>query len=135
MPKTFTSKNQRTGEIGEHLAARYLINKGYTVIERNYTKKWGEIDLVVKKNQKIHFIEVKSLIGIGANVAKDKKATGEYRPEDNMSQEKIEKLRRTVGTYLAEFHVKEDWQFDLVTVYINPKTKEAKVQVFENIIL
>ena len=134
MPKVFTSKNQRTGEIGEHLATRYLINKGFKVIERNYTKKWGEIDLIVKKGSKIHFIEVKSLSGIGENVAKDlKEAT--YRPEDNMSPQKVDRLKRTIQTYLAEFRVTGEWQFDLVTVYINQKTKEAKVQVLENIIL
>lgn len=131
MPKVFTSKNQRTGEIGEHLATRYLVTKGFKVIERNYTKKWGEIDLIVKKGSKMHFVEVKSLSGIGGNISKE---IG-YRPEDNMSRQKIERLRRTIQTYLAEFKVTGEWQFDLVTVYINQHAKEAKVQILENLIL
>ena len=134
MPKVFTSKNQKTGEIGEHLATRYLQNKGFSVVERNYTKKWGEIDIIVKKGQKIHFVEVKSLSGIGGNIAKEAKE-GEYRPEDNMNHHKLDRLKRTIQTYLAEFNVKEDWQFDLVTVYINQHTKEARINFLENIIL
>ncbi|MEI6093540.1 MAG: YraN family protein, partial [bacterium] len=59
--KIFTSKTQQTGEIGEQEAVNYLINKGFNIIERNYTRKWGELDIVAKKSNVLHFIEVKSI--------------------------------------------------------------------------
>ena len=52
MPKVFTSKSQRIGEIGESVACIYLTNHGYRVIGRNYTRKWGEIDIIAEKDEK-----------------------------------------------------------------------------------
>ncbi len=52
---------QKIGKIGEDCACKYLENAGYKIIDRNYLKKWGEIDIVAKKGKKIHFIEVKSV--------------------------------------------------------------------------
>ncbi len=52
---------QKIGQKGEDEACFYLEKKGYKVIERNYLKKWGEIDIVCKKNSKIHFVEVKTV--------------------------------------------------------------------------
>lgn len=124
MPKVFTSKTQKTGEIGEHVAVRYLQNKGYSVTERNYTKKWGEIDIIAKKGKILHFIEVKSKTAGG----------GDYHVEEQMHSWKQDRLRRTIQTYLAENKVGE-WQFDLLTVELGFDLKEAKVELLENIIL
>jgi putative endonuclease len=59
MPKIFTSKTQIIGEIGENIAVKFLMKHNFQILERNYTKKWGEIDIVGKKLGKLHFIEVK----------------------------------------------------------------------------
>ena len=61
MPKVFTSKTQQTGEIGENIAVKFLVKHGYSILERNYTKKWGEIDVIAEKEGKLYFIEVKSV--------------------------------------------------------------------------
>ena len=57
MPKIFTSQKQKTGEIGENVASKFLVKRGFTILERNYTKKWGEIDIVAQKDNKIYFIK------------------------------------------------------------------------------
>ena len=51
MPKVFTSKSQNIGEIGEELAALFHMKQGFTILERNYTQKWGEIDIIAKKRK------------------------------------------------------------------------------------
>ena len=61
MPKVFTSKSQKTGELGENLAETYLKKKGYRIIERNYTIPQGEIDIIAKEGNDLIFIEVKSI--------------------------------------------------------------------------
>ena len=61
MPKIFTSETQKTGEIGENIAVKFLMKHGFSILDRNYTKKWGEIDIVAEKDNKISFIEVKSV--------------------------------------------------------------------------
>lgn len=62
MPKVFTSDKQKIGKLGEELAKRFLMKHGYSILEENYTKKYGEIDLIAKKDDIIHFIEVKSIV-------------------------------------------------------------------------
>ena len=59
--KQFTSKMQITGELGEKICSAYLSKKGFNILERNYTKKYGEIDIIAQKDGVIHFIEVKSI--------------------------------------------------------------------------
>ena len=50
-----------TGNAGEEKAAQYLENQGYSIIERNFRTKGGEIDIIAVKDEKIVFVEVKSL--------------------------------------------------------------------------
>ena len=59
--KKFTSKNQQIGQVGEDLAVKFLVKQGFSLLQRNYTLKIGEIDIVATKAQKLHFIEVKTL--------------------------------------------------------------------------
>jgi putative endonuclease len=47
------------GAWGEDLALRYLIQNGYTPVERNYRTRRGEIDLIVRKDETLVFVEVK----------------------------------------------------------------------------
>lgn len=49
------------GNKGEQKAADYLLKKGYEIIQRNFRLPTGEIDIIARKNQKIVFVEVKSL--------------------------------------------------------------------------
>ena len=129
--KIFTSLTQRTGELGEEEAANYLINKGYMVIERNHTRKWGEIDIVARKGNVLHFVEVKAI-----TVRDMFSREIFYRPEDHMSPDKIKRLRRVVETYLMEKVIGEgqEWQFDLACVYLIGE-KVGKIELLEDIIL
>jgi putative endonuclease len=135
MPKKFTSEKQKIGEIGENVASIFLLKQGYSIIDRNYTKKWGELDIVAEKDQIIHFLEVKSvaretLEGLESEI-------NNYRPEDNMHPWKAKRLSRTIQTYLLDKDISEDkeWQVDLLVVYLDIKNKKARVKVEGNIIL
>lgn len=48
------------GDIGEKAVCRYLKIRGYSILERNYWIKGGEIDIIAKKRGVIHFVEVKT---------------------------------------------------------------------------
>ncbi|MEX2052421.1 MAG: YraN family protein [Candidatus Paceibacterota bacterium] len=136
MPKVFTSKSQKTGEIGESIACRFLVKHGYTISGRNYTKKWGEIDIIAEKNDKIHFVEVKSvsretLADLGQHTL------DQYHPEDNMHPWKLKRMSRTIQTYLLSEKIPDDkeWQVDLVVVFLCLKDKKARIKVVKDIIL
>jgi putative endonuclease len=133
--KNFTSNSQKIGEIGEGIASRFLINHGFSVLERNYTKKWGEIDIIAQKGDKRYFIEVKSK-QVDDNFDLNGHVDNENRPEDNMHPQKMQRLRRVVETYLISKRMGyTDWQFDLLVVYMNIEKRTARVKVIDNIIL
>ena len=54
------TEKRRRGDMGEDFAAKYLEDKGYEIIERNFNTRLGEIDIVAKDGRYIAFIEVKS---------------------------------------------------------------------------
>ena len=148
--KRFTSQTQQIGEIGEHIACKYLIKQGFQVLERNYTKKIGEIDIVCTKDSVIHFVEVKSIVtrvtGLNqSNVSRRRSAdeAGEtsknvelYNPFENITRHKLRKLWRTIEWYLAERRVSREtrWQIDAIAVVLNYNTRIANVNVLWNVV-
>lgn len=49
----------QSGHQGEEAAATYLASKGYQIVARNYRRSCGEIDLIVRAQKKLIFVEVK----------------------------------------------------------------------------
>ncbi len=131
------------GNIGENIACKYLETKGFSVIESNYLKKWGEIDIIAhekvahetkraKKDVVTHFFEVKSVKGEHWDSLKDG-----FHPEDNVHAFKVKHIRRMIETYMSErgFGLESEFQFHVLCVYMNMKTHRARVKWLRNVIL
>jgi putative endonuclease len=119
------------GNIGEDIACTFLKGKGFTIVDRNYQRKWGELDIIGQKNNITHFFEVKS-------VTYDFSTNSDaHKPEDNVHSLKIRHIRRMVETYLADKKIMADqeFQFHVLSVYMNEKTRRAKVKWLKNVIL
>jgi len=134
--KKFTSDKQKTGEIGEDVVCTFLMKHGHEILERNYTKKWGEIDIVTRVTHgpdNIHFIEVKS-IKVG-NL--DQVKYMQYDPAQNMHPMKARKMLRTIETYLLERKVsfKTKVYIDLACAYLDMEKKTGRVVMYEDLIL
>ncbi len=132
------TEKRKMGDLGENMACKFLVKRGFEIVEKNYLKKWGEIDIISRKNEKLHFIEVKSVSHMLYIKAKnDGKGYEEdnYRPEDNLHPWKLKRLSRVIQTYLLGQRGNPDWQFDVMTVYLDLKTMQAKVNWLEDIIL
>lgn len=133
------TEKRKIGDLGENIACRFLMKRGFEIIEQNYNKKWGEIDIIANKNTKIHFIEVKSVTR--ENIKFVSPETDNYRPEDNLHPWKLKRLSRVIQTYLLDYKgnykvtYETEWQFDVIIVYLNIKNREAKINYLENIIL
>ena len=132
-------KKNQIGALGEQVAANYLTNKGFTVLDTNYLKKWGEIDIVARETVGnkpiIRFIEVKT-VSYETKAALDFAVTHEtWRPEDNVHFKKIQRLNRTIESWLLENCCDLDWQIDIAAVRIVPREKYATVRYIPNVIL
>src|SRR3989338_8799484 len=122
------SPKRKIGDIGEEVAVKYLERKGFRILERNYLRKWGEIDIVAEKGQLLSFIEVKSV---------SREPGKGYRPEENMHPAKLKRLHRVIQTYLLDRKVPDskEWRVDVACVYLDFSTRKAKVEMLENVIL
>ncbi len=129
------TEKRKTGNLGEEIACKFLRSKGYGIIEQNYLKKFGEIDIIAKKSRVLHFIEVKSVSRENLKDVSDE--TTRYKPEDNVHPWKLARLGRTIQVYISEREVSPEtnWQFDLITVYIDKKALKTSVFMLENVIL
>ena len=136
MPKVFTSKTQKIGKIGENIAKKFLMKHKFSIKDLNYTKKWGEIDIIAEKSNKLYFVEVKSVVKNNLDNVTHK-TLDLYRPEDNMHPWKLKRLSRTIQTYLLNNNYEEskEWEFDLLVVFMDIERKQAKVKHIKDIIL
>ncbi len=128
-------QNKQVGKLGEQIAANYLKNKGFEVIGMNYLKKWGEIDVIGKKDKKVHFVEVKTVSYETKQALAASVSRGTWKPEDNVHVDKIRKLSRAIESWIGENNYKGDWQIDVVAVKIVSCEKFATVKYMENIVL
>lgn len=122
---------KQVGNLGEDIAERFLVKHRFSILDRNYRKKWGEIDIVAKKGGIIRFVEVKTV----SREIKKEYNHEVFRPEDNLHPEKFLRIAKTVESYLAERRINFEWQIDAITVRLDVKNKKAKVDFIENIIL
>lgn len=140
------TEKQIIGKIGEDFACDYLRNKGYKIIDRNYLRKWGEIDIVAKDNKKLYFVEVKTVSRDTSwnNMAKNRDnhenvahETDSYRPEDNVHPWKLERMGRVIQSYLLDKDVSDEteWQFDLITVYLDKDKRLVKIGLLDDLVL
>lgn len=143
------------GKIGEDLACKYLVDKGYRMVQRNYAKPWGEIDVIVRSPDKtLVFVEVKTLTELGQpgqkNVDNSANNPAILKPEDNVTSAKLKRLYRTCELFSQTFpkpiNERAGWRIDLVAIEINPEAidssrslnltkllKHCQVRHYENI--
>ena len=130
-----TTEKQNIGKLGEDIAVKYLENHGYSVLERNYRKPWGEIDIIAsEKTQKNQFLALKSQELVFFEV-KTQNQRFEWRPEENVTRHKKHQLSRIVSTYLKEHKIPEnqDWRIDVLAIQLNFETKNSQIEHIQNI--
>ncbi|MCH8889152.1 YraN family protein [Patescibacteria group bacterium] len=134
MYKGKLTENLRIGQVGENVACRFLVKHGFSLVERNYQKKWGEIDIIARKGKILHFVEVKTVSR--ENVKELKEEVDSFEPEENVHPKKLKRMSRIIQTYLIEKNIEEEkWQFDVLAVFLDMENKQARVRVTENVII
>ncbi|MBP6891222.1 YraN family protein [Candidatus Parcubacteria bacterium] len=129
------------GEIGEAIAAKYLKQKDYRILDRNFFHKYaqgpliGEVDLVAMpksgfleylgvEKSPITFVEVKTVYGNNG-----------FSPESKVNAKKKEKIAKMAEIWLQKKKIGLDrpWQIDVIAIVIDSKGKKAKINHFRNI--
>lgn len=124
------------GLIGEDIADEYLRSGGYDIVCRNFRRPYGEIDIVARESRNVLvFVEVKTVSWeTGGKDPLVSYETG-YRPEDNVHPQKLRRLSRTIEAYLMSTRYAGEWRFDVMAVFVDPKTKTAKIRHTKDIVI
>ena len=109
----------KLGAAGEERALKFLEEKGYTAVARNYRFERAEIDLIVKDNMRhlIAFVEVKT---------RKNKKFGE--PEESVTQKKTEQICKSAEGFILQHPEFEDYEkrFDIVAIIIDGESETIK---------
>ena len=91
------------GNEAENMACSFLFEKGFSIVERNFYSRFGEIDIIAFKEDVLHFIEVKS---------------GEDYEHAiyNITPSKLSKIIKTAQIYMSKNGVDCDFVFDAVII-------------------
>jgi putative endonuclease len=132
------TEKQKIGEIGENIAVKHLVKQGYKILDRNFRKPWGEIDIVAKKDDILYFVEVKTVSYETVSYETNKLVSlenNDYDPENNVDDWKIKRLNKAIQSYLGYIKSsdKQEWQINIMSVFVDLKNKKAKIRITEDI--
>lgn len=123
-PQKQKSLNKTKGSFGEQIASSYLAKKGYQIIERNATSRWGEIDIIAKRPEGIIvFVEVKCKTGLRYG-----------KPYESVTFGKLKRLSKTIQFYVLKNHLLHSkLAIEIVSIQLNTDNSIANIHHFENI--
>lgn len=103
------------GKFGEQMATRYLEDKGYTILDRNYRRGHLEIDLIAQDKGELVIVEVKT-----------RADNTHFQPEDAVDHRKRQALIRLANEYVKTHNRTENVRFDIVTIVSNAHGADIK---------
>ena len=121
------------GNLGESVACEYLKRRGFSILDRNFVKKTGELDIIAQIEDTLHFVEVKTVLAEEFPLAENK---GEdvYDPSLNLHAAKVRKVARTGEWYVLEKKWKGEWQVDGCLVWLRRRDGIARVNYLPQIV-
>lgn len=101
-------KRHEIGKLGEDLACKYLQDKGYKILERNFETRQGEIDIIALDKSEIVFIEVKTRSNISYG-----------KPAEAVNEIKQNHLIKTIEYYIYSRHLENEFiRIDIIEIYL-----------------
>ncbi len=116
------SARQSLGRLGEDLAARYLVEHGFTILARNLRTPYGEIDLLVRQDTLTVFVEVKT-----------RRTPTFGPPEISVTPRKQAHILASAQYYIQEHpELDGDWRIDVLAIQRIKKDAPSQITHFEN---
>ena len=114
--------NREIGRIGELAAEEFLVKKGLEVVLRNFSTRFGEIDLIMNDKSVLVFVEVKAKKGLIFG-----------SPEEMFTRGKYDKVKRMATVYLKGRDV--SCRIDMVAVVLDELNQPVSVKHYENVVM
>jgi putative endonuclease len=127
-----SKSRKEVGAIGESAAAEYLKRHGFKILDRNVARKTGELDIVARSGDTLHFVEVKT--NMVDEFPSHEHSGDEYDPSLNLHEAKIRKVARTGEWYALENNWEGEWQVDGCLVWLRRRDGVARVRYLPQIV-
>ena len=108
-------KTNEFGAMGEQMATRYLEDKGYVILDRNYRNGHKEVDIIALDNDELAIVEVKTRSGDAL-----------FAPEQAVDRQKRQNLIRVANNYVRNHHRSEPVRFDIIAIISNGEGSQIK---------
>lgn len=112
--------NRETGYRAERIAESELQKKGYEILERNFSNRFGEIDIIARDGDTLVFAEVKAKVG---------EMFG--RPEDMITPGKLARIRNMATVYLKGKSL--PCRIDVVAIVLGPDNDVVRLTHYKNV--
>lgn len=99
------ANHNKLGKKGEQLAVDFLIQKGYTILERNYRFDKAEVDIIAQIENTLTIIEVKT-----------RSTTDFGNPQDFVKPKQVKNLVKAVDAYLIKNDLDLNVRFDIIAI-------------------
>lgn len=112
--------NRQTGQLGEDFAVRALADKGYRILERNFSNKFGEIDIIAKDKEIYVFVEVKAKKGLDYGT-----------PEEMINSGKLNRIKRMATSYMKGENL--HCRIDVIAIVLSANNEVLSLNHYENV--
>jgi len=114
---------RRIGNFGETIAADFLTDQGYQLLDQNFITPYGELDLVFLDSGIVVFVEVKT------------RTTNTFgSPESSVTEKKLERIQNAALLWLqAHPEIKDDWRVDVIAIILNTSGTVKDIKHFINV--
>ena len=103
------------GKKGETIAKGYLLEKSYTILEKNWRYLKAEVDLIVQNDDFIVFVEVKT------------RSSSNYGdPESFVSGKQQKMIINAANEYIIKNNIEREARFDIISIIISNNTEEIR---------
>jgi putative endonuclease len=116
-------KHNETGKLGENLARKYLEDKGYKIIEKDFKTKFAEVDLAAIKNEELIIFEVRT-----------KRGEEFGSPEETLNKKKLQKVYLGARILASTRKWQGPMRIDAVCLVLKPNDDILRINHYENII-
>lgn len=99
------AEHNELGKIGEELAVDFLTEKGYEILETNWTFQKAEVDIIAQKGNVLAIVEVKT------------RSSSDFgSPQDFVKPKKIQLIVKAINEYVIANDLDVEVRFDIIAI-------------------